>query len=50
MWTFKDENVLREPKGIALDQNKNVYVSGYKTNPTCMANIYRVCNGVGNHV
>jgi DNA-binding beta-propeller fold protein YncE len=32
IWTFKDENVLREPKGIALDQNKNVYVAGYKTN------------------
>ena len=32
IWTFKDENVLREPKGIALDQNKNVYVTGYKTN------------------
>jgi sugar lactone lactonase YvrE len=23
---------LKLPKGIALDQNKNVYVSGYKTN------------------
>ena len=32
IWTFKDENVLREPKGIALDKNKNVYVAGYKTN------------------
>ena len=32
IWTFKDKNVLREPKGIALDKNTNVYVAGYKTN------------------
>jgi len=30
-WTFKDENVLREPRGVALDKNRNVYVVGYKT-------------------
>jgi hypothetical protein len=29
---FKDENVLREPRGIALDKNKNVYVAGSSTN------------------
>jgi hypothetical protein len=28
IWTFKDENVLLDPKGIALDKNKNVYVAG----------------------
>jgi outer membrane protein assembly factor BamB len=28
IWTFKDENVLRVPRGIALDKNKNVYVAG----------------------
>jgi len=32
MWAFKDENVLRDPKGIALDKNKNVYVAGRETN------------------
>ena len=30
-WTFKDENVLRKPRGIALDNNRNVYVVDYKT-------------------
>jgi hypothetical protein len=25
---FKDENVLREPMGIALDKQRNVYVAG----------------------
>jgi hypothetical protein len=28
IWTFKDENVIREPIGIALDKNRNVYVAG----------------------
>jgi outer membrane protein assembly factor BamB len=28
IWTFKEENVLRIPRGIALDINKNVYVAG----------------------
>ena len=32
IWTFKDHNVLREPRGIALDRNRNVYVAGYETN------------------
>jgi len=32
VWSFKDENVLREPRGIALDKNRNVYVAGYETN------------------
>jgi DNA-binding beta-propeller fold protein YncE len=32
IWAFKDENVLREPLGIALDTNGNVYVAGNKTN------------------
>jgi sugar lactone lactonase YvrE len=32
IWTFKDENVIREPIGIALDKNRNVYVAGYETN------------------
>ena len=32
MWTFKDENVLRAPMGIALDKNRNVYVAGMGTN------------------
>jgi outer membrane protein assembly factor BamB len=31
IWTFKDENVLRGPRGIALDKNKNVYVAGRET-------------------
>ena len=31
-WAFKDENVLRQPKGIALDKHRNVYVAGYETN------------------
>jgi hypothetical protein len=30
--TFKDQNVLREPRGIALDRNRNVYVAGYEAN------------------
>ena len=32
IWTFKDENVLREPRGIALDKTGNVYVAGRETN------------------
>ena len=32
IWAFKDENVLREPRGIDLDKNKNVYVAGSSTN------------------
>jgi DNA-binding beta-propeller fold protein YncE len=32
IWTFKDENVLREPVGIALDKNRNVYVAGKGSN------------------
>ena len=32
IWTFKDENVLRAPRGIALDKHRNVYVAGYETN------------------
>ena len=32
IWTFKDENVLRVPEGIALDKNRNVYVAGNETN------------------
>ena len=32
IWAFRDENVLRHPKGIALDKNRNVYVAGHKTN------------------
>ena len=31
-WAFKDENVLREPMGIALDKHRNVYVAGKGTN------------------
>jgi hypothetical protein len=31
-WAFKDENLLREPVGIALDKNRNVYVAGKGTN------------------
>jgi hypothetical protein len=31
IWTFKDEKVLREPQGIALDKNRNVYVAGKDT-------------------
>jgi outer membrane protein assembly factor BamB len=26
IWTFKDENVIREPIGVALDKNRNIYV------------------------
>jgi hypothetical protein len=32
IWTFKDQNVLREPRGIGLDKNRNVYVAGKGTN------------------
>jgi hypothetical protein len=32
IWDFKNENVLRKPMGIALDKNRNVYVTGYETN------------------
>ena len=32
IWTFKNENVLRKPVGIALDKNRNVYVAGKGTN------------------
>ena len=32
IWTFKDENVIRKPLGIALDKNRNVYVAGKGTN------------------
>ena len=32
IWTFKDENVIRSPRGIALDKHRNVYVAGYETN------------------
>jgi DNA-binding beta-propeller fold protein YncE len=32
IWAFKDENVLREPRGIAFDKNKNLYVAGRSTN------------------
>jgi outer membrane protein assembly factor BamB len=32
IWTFKDKNVIRQPIGIALDKNRNVYVAGYETN------------------
>ena len=32
IWAFKDENVLREPLGIALDKHRNVYVAGRGTN------------------
>jgi hypothetical protein len=32
IWTFKDENVLRTPMGIALDKCRNVYVAGKGTN------------------
>jgi DNA-binding beta-propeller fold protein YncE len=32
IWTFKNENILRKPVGIALDKNRNVYVAGYETN------------------
>ena len=28
IWDFKDQSVLRKPKGIALDKNSNVYVAG----------------------
>ena len=31
-WAFKDENVIREPMGIALDKQRNVYVAGKGTN------------------
>jgi DNA-binding beta-propeller fold protein YncE len=29
---LQDENVLREPRGIAFDKNKNLYVAGRSTN------------------
>jgi DNA-binding beta-propeller fold protein YncE len=32
IWAFKDENVIREQMGIALDKNRNVYVAGKGTN------------------
>jgi outer membrane protein assembly factor BamB len=32
IWAFKDENVIREQMGIALDKNMNVYVAGKGTN------------------
>jgi hypothetical protein len=35
IWTFKDENVLRVPRGIALDKNKNVYVAGRESKNEC---------------
>jgi outer membrane protein assembly factor BamB len=31
-FAFKDENVLREPLGIALDKHRNIYVAGRGTN------------------
>jgi outer membrane protein assembly factor BamB len=31
IWAFKDENVIREPMGIALDKNRNVYVNLLRT-------------------
>jgi DNA-binding beta-propeller fold protein YncE len=31
LWEFRDENVLRKPKGIALDKNRNVYVAGMES-------------------
>ena len=31
-WAFKDENVLREPMGIALDKYRNIYVACKGTN------------------
>ena len=30
-WEFRDQNVLRKPKGIALDKNRNVYVAGMES-------------------
>ncbi|CAG2226593.1 unnamed protein product [Mytilus edulis] len=31
VWTFKDDFVLKEPEGIAVDNNGNVYVVGEKS-------------------
>ena len=31
IWTVKDEQVLRESRGIALDKNRNVYAAGRST-------------------
>ena len=32
IWDFKDESVLRKPRGIALDKNRNIYAAGTETN------------------
>ena len=31
-WKFKDEGILREPWGISVDNDGNVYVAGYSSN------------------
>jgi DNA-binding beta-propeller fold protein YncE len=31
-WEFKDERVLKGPRGISIDNDGNVYVVGYSTN------------------
>ena len=32
LWEFKDESVLREPVGVAVDNNCNIYVTSYYYN------------------
>ena len=32
IWAFNDANVIRGPRGIALDKYRNVYVAGRETN------------------
>jgi hypothetical protein len=29
LWVFRDESVLRQPTGVAIDNNYNIYVTSY---------------------
>ena len=32
LWVFRDESVLRQPTGVAIDNNYNIYVTSYYYN------------------
>ena len=32
LWEFKDESVLKDPRGLTVDNNSNVYVTSYSSN------------------
>ena len=32
LWEFKDESVLKDPRGVTVDNNSNVYVTSYSSN------------------